>query len=288
MTHVERCRRSLATNPYCLECNSSAETALHALRDCPAVRTLWLCILPAPLVHSLFSLNLQDWLSCSLSSAFLHPRWKISWQFLFVSLIWQIWKRRNDVVFHNPCLSDSALINRSLAWAKHYFDSVVRQLASPSVSRPVWNPRASLGSGWTYLNVDGAVSVPSHESRIGGLIRSSAGDWIVGFAKAIGRSDVLQAELWAIFEGISLAWEYGFDRLLIHSDSKQAVELVNSTTAVSSGLSLVRAIYRLRQLHWNTEVIWVSRDENHHADALAKLVSLFDFPCRYMILRLWS
>ncbi|KAK9045531.1 hypothetical protein V6N11_051441 [Hibiscus sabdariffa] len=101
---------------------------------------------------------------------------------------------------------------------------------------------------------------------------------IVGFAKAIGRSDALQAKLWAIFEGMTLVWEYGFGRLSIRSDSKQAVELVNSPIAGSSGLSLVRAIYRLRQQNWITEVIWISRVENHYVDALAKFVNPSDFP----------
>ncbi|KAK8552302.1 hypothetical protein V6N12_040906 [Hibiscus sabdariffa] len=184
---------------------------------------------------------------------------------------------RNLWMYFLPNLSDSALISRSLAWAKHYFDSAVLNTTSPSVSRSVWIPEAIPGSGWICLNVDGAVSVPSHEGRIGGLIRSSAGDWIVGFAKEIGRSDALQAELWAIFEGMSLAWEYGFVRLLIRSDSKQAVELVNSPIVGSSGLSLVRAIYRLRQQNWITEVKWISRVENHSADAVAKFVNPSDF-----------
>ncbi|KAK9045530.1 hypothetical protein V6N11_051440 [Hibiscus sabdariffa] len=111
MTHAERCRRNLSSNPYCLECSSPLEIALHTLRDCPAARNLWLHFLPESLAHSFFSLTLHDWISCNFSSAFLNPWWKIPWHFLFVSLIWQIWKRRNDVVFHNPSLSDSALIS---------------------------------------------------------------------------------------------------------------------------------------------------------------------------------
>ncbi|KAK8479763.1 hypothetical protein V6N11_074267 [Hibiscus sabdariffa] len=47
--------------------------------------------------------------------------------------------------------------------------------------------------------------------------------------------------------GLSLAWKQGFEKFLVHSDSKQAVDLVNSPSAVSSVLSLVRAIHRLRQ-----------------------------------------
>ncbi|KAK8601216.1 hypothetical protein V6N12_051057 [Hibiscus sabdariffa] len=128
----------------------------------------------------------------------------------------------------------------------HYSDSAMLGAKSPSITQPETLVRAALGLGWACLNVDGVVSMPLYDGRIGGLVRSNDGDWIVGFVKVIGRSDVLQAELWALFEGMSLAWEYGFHRLLVRSDSKQAMELVNSPLSGSSVLSLVRAIHRLR------------------------------------------
>ncbi|KAK9030620.1 hypothetical protein V6N11_032042 [Hibiscus sabdariffa] len=76
---------------------------------------------------------------------------------------------------------------------------------------------------------------------------------------------------------MSLAWEYGFDSLLVYSDCKQVVELVNSPSACSSVLSLVRAIHQLRQKHWTIKVLWILRDDNRCADALAKLVNPSDF-----------
>ncbi|KAK8975443.1 hypothetical protein V6N11_057534 [Hibiscus sabdariffa] len=99
--------------------------------------------------------------------------------------------------------------NRNLAWAKHYSESAMgRQI-------PTAGPYS--------------------------------GDWIMGFAKAIGHSNSLQAELWALFE------------------------------ATSSILSLVRAIHCLRQKCWATIVSWVPRDDNRPADAMAKIVNSPDF-----------
>ncbi|KAK8997865.1 hypothetical protein V6N11_012401 [Hibiscus sabdariffa] len=88
--------------------------------------------------------------------------------------------------------------------------------------------------GWVCLSVDGAVSQPSSKGNIGGLIRDDNGVWLTGFAKATGHSSSLQAELWAILE--------------------------------------VRAIDRFCHLNWLTEIVWVPRDQNRPADALAKLV----------------
>ncbi|KAK8580708.1 hypothetical protein V6N12_070963 [Hibiscus sabdariffa] len=92
------------------------------------------------------------------------------------------------------------------------------------------------------------------KGQIGGLIHNVEGKWIVGFVKSIGSSNSLQAELWVIFEGMKLAWEFGFERLLIQNDCRQAADLVNSVSAGSSVLSLVRAINRLRQKCWLTDV----------------------------------
>ncbi|KAK8491767.1 hypothetical protein V6N12_005723 [Hibiscus sabdariffa] len=134
---------------------------------------------------------------------------------------------------------------------------------------------------WVILNVDGDVPMPMSSGSIGGLFRNCDGDWIMGFAKAVGHANSLQAELWALFEGLLLAWEQGFEKVLVRSDSKQTVDLVNSPSTDSSVLSLVRAIHRLRRHSWATIVSWVPRDDNRPADALAKLVdsSVFFFTC---------
>ncbi|KAK8600649.1 hypothetical protein V6N12_050502 [Hibiscus sabdariffa] len=98
----------------------------------------------------------------------------------------------------------------------------------------------------------------------------------MGFAKAIGHTNSLQAELWALFEGLSLSWKQGFEKVFVRSDSKQVVDLVNSPSAASSVLSLVHSIHRLRQRSWATFVSWIPRNNNRPADAMAKLASFSD------------
>ncbi|KAK9005282.1 hypothetical protein V6N11_042725 [Hibiscus sabdariffa] len=246
LTNAERCRCHLSISATCVVCNVSDETVTHVLRDCCVTRQLWQQLLPPALAQHFFSMNLQAWLSCNLMSTFLHPVWNLSWNLLSASLIWQFWKRRNDIIFGNMAQTDEALIRRSLAWADRYYACAragKKLLSSPRATSPVWIPP---NPGWFCLSVDGGVSLAGM-GRIGGAIRNSEGDWIVGFVISIGFSNCLHAELWAVFEGLKLAWEFGFERLLIQSDSRQAVDLVNSVSADSSVLSLIRAIARLRQ-----------------------------------------
>ncbi|KAK8590276.1 hypothetical protein V6N12_024652 [Hibiscus sabdariffa] len=173
---------------------------MHMLRDYSVPRLLWRQLLPTALEQSFFSMNLQAWLSCNLSSTLLHPVWNLPWNLLFASFVWQIWKNRNDVTFGNMPLFDEAMFSRSLAWASNYHGCVVAGKSLPIAPR------------------------------------------------------------------MKLAWEFGFEILLIRSDCRQAVDLVNSDSADSSVLSLVRAIARLRQKCWLTDVIWVPRDKNRLAD----------------------
>ena len=58
--------------------------------------------------------------------------------------------------------------------------------------------------GWLKLNTDGAVVNSSGQSRCGNLLRDSAGQWVVGFAKTISVSSSIIVELWALREGLGL------------------------------------------------------------------------------------
>ncbi|KAK8646949.1 hypothetical protein V6N13_120714 [Hibiscus sabdariffa] len=117
--------------------------------------------------------------SCRKSSIYVSPNIEDGIQHAISNRMGfqQIWKRRNDVVFHNPSLSDSALISRSLAWAKHYFDSAVLNTTSPSVSscgRPRScivskdYPGQDLGIATEYSSTIRGGHVPASEASICG------------------------------------------------------------------------------------------------------------------------
>ncbi|KAK8558537.1 hypothetical protein V6N12_041839 [Hibiscus sabdariffa] len=128
--------------------------------------------------------------------------------------------------------------------------------------------------GWVCLTTDGAVSPGTGIGLVGGVFRADNGSWITGFNKTIGIGCPLQAELWAILLGLQLAWDNGFERLLIQSDSKNAVKRLTSMQALFDPCSLIRAIVRNCHRGWATEFQWIPRDGNKPADMLAKLDNL--------------
>lgn len=54
----------------------------------------------------------------------------------------------------------------------------------------------------------------------GGAFRNDKGEWILGFPRSIGVATVLQSQLWAIFDGISLAWDRGWTEVIVEGDSQ--------------------------------------------------------------------
>ncbi|KAE8715696.1 hypothetical protein F3Y22_tig00110160pilonHSYRG00138 [Hibiscus syriacus] len=115
--------------------------------------------------------------------------------------------------------------------------------------------RGSPPDRWIRLNTDATIDTYTSLGSIGGVFRSSAGDWIIGFHKSIGITTPLQAKLWAIYIGLQLAWTHGFDLLQIQSNSLQAIKLLNEANLDRDLFPLVRAISSLCCRSWYTEFL---------------------------------
>ncbi|KAK2458793.1 hypothetical protein QL285_005909 [Trifolium repens] len=75
------------------------------------------------------------------------------------------------------------------------------------------------------LNVDGSSIGNPGVSGFGGLIRNSNGAWVHGFSGNIGFSNILHAELLALYHGLLLASELDIRDLQCYSDSKTVIIL---------------------------------------------------------------
>lgn len=51
------------------------------------------------------------------------------------------------------------------------------------------------------------------------------------FSCSNGVATVLQSMLWAIFDGLTLAWDHGVAEIIVESDNKEAVEQINNTVS---------------------------------------------------------
>ncbi|KAK9995412.1 hypothetical protein SO802_020098 [Lithocarpus litseifolius] len=64
-----------------------------------------------------------------------------------------------------------------------------------------WHP---FPDNWLKLNSDGSSLGNPGRAGGGGIIRNSRGEWVSGYARAIGHTSSVAAELWALRDGINL------------------------------------------------------------------------------------
>ncbi|KAK8972494.1 hypothetical protein V6N11_018855 [Hibiscus sabdariffa] len=106
------------------------ESFIHILRDCDATKTLWLSLQPCRYLPNFFSLQADEWLFSNLKLNRLHSGTHIPWRILFASLVWQLWKRMNSILFANTDMTNDALQQLSYSWASHFISS------SPALASP--------------------------------------------------------------------------------------------------------------------------------------------------------
>lgn len=139
--------------------------------------------------------------------------------------------------------------------------------------------------GWSFPpyqrvkgNIDGSVKQGSGAVACGGAFREDSGRWLVGFAKNLGMSNVLMAELWGILTALQIAWRERFPKVWIESDSSVAITLLSRSCPASHPYSsIISSINNFRARDWETRIPHVLREGNRVANFLANMAHSLDF-----------
>ena len=129
------------------------------------------------------------------------------------------------------------------------------------------------------LNTDGSAMRNPERAGGGGLFRHQDGVWLKGFARGIGYTNSILAELWALRDGLLLAKEMRIQQLIIELDALSVVILMNNEFENLLMEPLLTDCRNLLKEFSNKRVIHAFRKANQCADALAKLgsQSLYSF-----------
>ena len=111
----------------------------------------------------------------------------------------------------------------------------------------------------------------------GGLIRNDKGEWVKGYAQAIGITTSVAAKLWALQDGIRLCIALKIPAVEIQLDAKVVIDLVRKE---SSNLNSLDALVDdckegLKQIP-NVKIMHCFREGNKCADNLARQGALLD------------
>ncbi|KAF7826684.1 ribonuclease H [Senna tora] len=90
--------------------------------------------------------------------------------------------------------------------------------------------------GWIKLNVDGSHHNTTGSTACGGVACDEKGNWLFGFARRLGKRNVIYAEMWGTFNGVRIAKEKGYPRVTIEVDSKSALELIETESSSNQQL----------------------------------------------------
>ena len=97
---------------------------------------------------------------------------------------------------------------------------------------------------WVKLNTDGSAQGNPGLAEGGGLIRDCHGNWISGFARAIGLPLSIVAELWAIRDGLTRLCFLSLEVVEVEVDFLVAISLLSQTTHTNGELSFLIDDYR--------------------------------------------
>ncbi|KAK9265995.1 hypothetical protein L1049_012495 [Liquidambar formosana] len=221
----------------------------------------------------------------------------IPWGTFFAFGAWTIWLSRNKCVFNQHPCPIRTQIHTIVSHATEFFHLIQHPL------RPIYTRTQQLihclpsSDPWVTLNIDGSSLGNPGCAGAGGLIRNSVGVWLKGFYHHIGSTTSVCAELWAIRDGLQLAWSMGHRHVILQLDAQIVISLLTQQMAPTPWhLTLVTDCRSLLQRDWQVQIQHVYREANKCADFLAKygasqvtnFVILNDPPSDLVAILLWD
>ncbi|XVF32879.1 hypothetical protein REPUB_Repub17cG0121000 [Reevesia pubescens] len=262
-------RRGLTDSLHCPRCDAPVENTCHLLRDCQSSRDLWCTWLRGESLDKFNSLSLSDWVRFNLSRQNVLVSELIPWPILFAFGCWYIWKWRNLIIFENgstwPANASYFLLDRVRDFLLSRESRRCEKLKS--VHLIAWNPPPQ---AFIKINTDGAAVANPGLTAIGGIARDNEGMWLWGFSKLNGHGTVLKAEISAILLGLKIAWEKGYRRVFVESDSLLAVKkLTGSPSRTDPLFHLIFQCQLFIAKEWDCMISHIFREANYCADHLA-------------------
>lgn len=115
---------------------------------------------------------------------------------------------------------------------------------------------------WMKVNIDGTVCKVLGIAMTGGLIRDKDGIWQTGFIRKISNCSDLMAEPWAMIDGLQIVWNFGFKKVILEMDSKEALQVLQRTNSEHYGSTVTSSIKSLLKRNWTVHLSHVLKEGN--------------------------
>lgn len=254
-------RRGVAREEECPLCLTEQETIIHCLFSCPRAVQLWNSCGLGDVSPPIGENALLGWFRhhCSLNGV------------MIPCVVWFLWISRNKKVFNNQDVQATTMLAQVLSMVKHIGSAFgLNQHIAHRLPKEVrWDKP---DEGVCSLNVDGSAMTNPGLAGFGGIVRDSNGKFVRGFYGSVGWSDILHAEVMAIFHGLRMCWEVGIRKLVCCSDSMLAVSLIQQgVSPLHRHANELAIIHDLLRRDWEITINHTYREGNFCADFLAKM-----------------
>ena len=192
-------------------------------------------------------------------------------------ILWRLWKIRNHLIFQQKQMHWKTLIQLAKSDAMEWTNNTCD--VSECNNFRIFSPYIRSGhkfwrkppEGWIKCNVDGSFLRNTIESRVDWIIRNDAGGYM-GAVQCVGRrvQSPLESKMHAILMTLQYCWGKGYKKVIIESDCKKAIDIIQNRV-------LHFGIYNwTREIHWwqtkmdDSKMQWIPRETNRVADKLAK------------------
>ncbi|CAI9757855.1 unnamed protein product [Fraxinus pennsylvanica] len=136
----------------------------------------------------------------------------------------------------------------------------------------------------TSRNVDGATFKELEKAGIGVVLRDSSGTVIIAMSKiekSVEESEAI--ELLAIFRGMQLCVNMGIQNLLVESDRKMVIEVLQTDSMLNSSLGVLYQEVKIFATHFvNCNYSHIYRECNMVAHKLARHAQWVDDICVWL------
>lgn len=125
--------------------------------------------------------------------------------------------------------------------------------------------------GWIKLNVDGSCNRALASVACGGVLRDHQGRWLRGFSSFEGDGDAHMAELLVVVQGLRIAWQSWYRKIVCESDCLNVIDSLNKNKSVnlhSCAMLLIEVRFLFIE-DWEVVFQHVLRENNAVAHLLA-------------------
>ncbi|KAK3221988.1 hypothetical protein Dsin_009013 [Dipteronia sinensis] len=213
---------------------------------------------------------------------------RVLWRAVIHAVVWSVWYSRNQWIFEGNSFDFKAAL--SLVWHSVYDANCLvigcmrncaddllilhrlglsgRPGKAPIIRSVVWSPPAPR---WIKVNTDGAALGSPGVGDYGGVFRTCRSFVKACFVVPLGQVFAFEAELLAASLAINYAWNLGWSRIWLESDSSYVVQLLSirsDQVTWSVRQAWQRCIHQIS--HMEFQVSHIFREGNQVADALSK------------------